>query len=288
MKPEKMRKYWHPGLNMYVPSITSCDVDSKVWLAPWAAKATLECAMEFSKTKPVTEWTEEDIKWIKKETSRQSERGRDIGTIFHEMSLDGFLKTGAWTSPENCKSWGEVCESARDFSGYEQMKIAFQEWCDTYLKEVIDVEFVVFGSLFAGRCDWLGVVSNYAWLTKKAQKTEPEKLFMTYCDLKTSSQYSEFTPLQLSGYKIGDGRKSPFTAEKLEPGGLIVRVDKDNAVHNIIADKKKTVVYTKYIEDLDAPYQKLMNRVNFIWADTEWEKAFTGVPKSDDVVESEK
>ena len=287
MKTENMRKYWHPDLQMYVPSITSCDVDSKAWLAPWAAKATLTCAMEFAKTKPITEWTEDDIKWIKKETKRQAERGRDIGTIFHEMALDGFLANGRkWPLVQEGKSWDTVCDAAREFTGYIEMARGFGEWCAKYVQDVVDTEFVVFGDRYGGRADLLATVSNYAWLTKKAQKETEEVYHLTYCDLKTSNQYSEFTPLQLAGYREGDGRVDD---NGKSAGGLIIRVDKDNAVHNIDGDKKKRVVYTKYCTDevLSNAYRKLMHRVNFIWADTEWENVWKNVEKGELVVDGD-
>ena len=90
--------------------------------------------------------------------------------------------------------------------------------------------------------------------------------------------------MQLAGYREGDGRDIAVDPA----GGLIIRVDKDNAVHNIDGDKKKRVVYTKYCTDevLSNAYLKLMHRVNFIWADTEWENVWKNVEKGELVVDS--
>jgi hypothetical protein len=286
MNAEKMRKYWHEEAGIYVPSVTSCDIDSKGWLAPWAAKATLNCAMELHKTKPIDTWDDEDIKWIKKETKRQAERGMHIGTIFHEMALDGYLATGEWPDPKDCPSWPEVCDAAHEFKGYWSMARSFRLWCEQYLKDVVEIEFACFGDRYAGRCDILANVSNYAWLTKKAQKTTEEKIVLCYIDLKTSTQYSEFTPLQIAGYREADGRVDD---NGKSADGLIIRVDKDNAVHNIDADKQKTVVYTKHIGDeaLSDAYRRLMYRVDFIWKESDWENVWKNVEKGDLVVDGD-
>jgi hypothetical protein len=128
-------------------------------------------------------------------------------------------------------------------------------------------------------------VSNYAWLTKKAQKTTEEEIVVCYIDLKTSTQYSEFTPLQIAGYREAD--KSRLVEDCKD--GLIIRVDKDNAVHNIDADKQKTVVYTKHIGDeaLSDAYRRLMYRVDFIWKESDWEKVWKNVEKGDLVVDGD-
>lgn len=179
------------------------------------------CDWKKSALKPDTPFTEEELKTMMMDGSRQwtkrSDKGKDVGTITH-AAIEAYLKGSSQQLPDITDADADTIESVKMAS---KALDSFKAWWESFSnKEVIQIEKPIYSRSmrYAGTCDLMVSINGKTYTfdikTTNASKQAPLGI------------YAE-TFLQLGGYSYAMKEETGRGSDDVG----IIRVGKDGRLH---------------------------------------------------------